>query len=52
MSKCYLINYCLIKRYDDNNNDDDGVIDIIVMNSLRCLYDDFIRILLIFQVSV
>ena len=52
MSKYCSIDYCLIKRYDNNDDDDDGVIDITVMNSLRCLCDDFVRMLLVFQVSV
>ena len=48
-NKCYSISCCLIEKCD---NDNDEVIDIITMNLLWYLYDDFVKTLLSFQASI
>ena len=51
-SKCWSIDYCLIKKYNNDDNDNDNkAIDTKVTNILRYLYDDSMRILLTFRVS-
>ena len=49
INKYWSINYYLIKKYDDddNNDNDNKVIDIIILNLLRYLWNDLIKILLI-----
>ena len=48
-SKYWSIDYYLIEKYDDNDDDDndDLINKVRVINFLRCLWDELMRILLI-----
>ena len=53
INKCWLIDCRLIERCDDGDDDGDGAaIDAAVVGLLRRLWDELMRILLAFRVSV
>ena len=50
INKYWLINYYLIKKYDNDN--DNSINKIKAINLLQCLYNKSMRILLISWISI
>ena len=55
INKYQLIDYYLIKKYNDNNNNNDNnnkFIDIIIRNLFWYFFNDFVKMLYIYHISI